>query len=324
MLKFLRKVFLFVCCVNLGLSACMKENADCPDPEPAPEPEIPAVSLRFRYDRNKYQTDRLRQEIRHLDLYVFDSNEALYLTREIPVSELDEDNCLSLDLPSGTYTAIVWGNTDSEDYQIEYTTYLSELAVALNHASDGLVDWQTEHLFHGMVVFGYDEESVTRADVDMRKKTNQVNVVIQGLEPEEGQEASDLVSVMMHGSNGRYAYDSSLPGSIYLTYLPEYTLTTDTDAESLSAANFIVQHIAEEGDMMLTPIQPGYESPLIHTSVAALIRENYEGSDFTEYLDTEDEFTIRITVKKAEGGHYILMSIRINNWDPIIYDNAGI
>ncbi|MCC8187880.1 MAG: FimB/Mfa2 family fimbrial subunit [Bacteroides sp.] len=278
----------------------MKEHADCPDPEPIPEPETPAVILRFRYDRNKYQTDRLRQEIRHLDLYVFDGNEALYLTRAIPVSELDENNSFSLELPSGTYTAIAWGNTDSEDYQIEQATHLSELAVALNHAPDGRVDWQTEHLFHGMVVFGYDAESVTRAEVDMRKKTNQVNVVIQGLETEAGQEAWDLVSVMMHGTNGCYAYDSSLTGSIHLTYLPEFTLTTDTDTGQWPAANFIVQHIAEEGDLMLTSIQPGYESPLIHTSVPALIKENYGGPDFKEYLDTEDEFTIRITVKKQK------------------------
>ncbi|MCC8019811.1 MAG: FimB/Mfa2 family fimbrial subunit [Rikenellaceae bacterium] len=315
----LNKIVAFTCAVSLLLHSCIRDDGDCPDPVP----EEPVVVLRLYYMHNMEQVDRFGEEVAHTSLYIFDGDEQLHSVTELPTAQLEDGNTVALGLPAGGYTVVAWGNTHTDDYEVTCEGTLREMTTSMASDADGTVPVHPGHMFHALAQFDHDGVTTTYADVPMVKNTNRVDVLIYGLEPDPQQDPGDIVTVSIQGTNGVYGYDRSLPGSDPLKYKPEYGYIDD-DGEQVPAASFVVQRIVEDGDLMLSSVQPGYLEPMINKSLPELIKENYTGSDFADYLDREDHFTVRIAMEKMKDGSYVVVSIQINNWAPIIYDNISV
>lgn len=308
-----------LCTVPLLLLSCMRDEGECP----VTQPGDPVVVLRMVYTHNMEQEERFAREVSHTSLYLFDGDERLYDVMELPTAGLDEGNTVTLELPAGDYTAVAWGDAHTDPYEVACGGTLRDMTVAMACEPDGTVSSHPGHMFHAMARFGHDGVNATYADLPMVKNTNRVDILVYGLEPEPQQAPGELLTVSIEGTNGLYAYDRSLPGSQMLKYLPVYGFM-EYDGEEVPAASFVAQRIVEDGDLMLSSVQTGYDEPFIHESLPQLIKENYTGSDFADYLDREDHFTVKISVEKNRDGRYVVVSIQINDWAPIINDNVSV
>lgn len=127
------------------------------------------------------------RDLKHFDLFVFDSNDLYVGTWSDDDIEFSPDYFMTLSLNNGAYTFVTWCNARSGYYYkpgfIKGRTTLSEATIALVH-NGGIVDTSP-----GLLLFGnYLQARVIRARnqsfvVPLQRVTYDINVTTEGLPP---------------------------------------------------------------------------------------------------------------------------------------------
>jgi hypothetical protein len=201
-------------------------------------------AVAFQYTLHTGKTDRFYNDVKKINLYVFDEYNLVYTTTT-EMSPYEANFNIPLDLPMGNYHIIAWGNVLEDqpflitpDEFVKGETTLEEARLVLQREADNLSQSELEKLFYGEI----DAEIplyVDRTDtIPLMNNTNNVRVVLHWdhsgvVNPTEDRVDYDEVIVRLRGSNARYNFRNGFePNTV--VYAP---YRTDTTAAILAEDN---------------------------------------------------------------------------------------
>ena len=213
-----------LCLVLFGQSCIHGDLDDCPP--------MVNYAVAFTYTNHVWNNDRFYDDVKKINLYVFDDDN-LFLTTTTELSPYETNFNIPLDLPMGKYHILAWCNVlDTEPFEITPSTFvkgqttLNETKLTLQKTNGDLNDSNLEKLFFGEM----DVEVplyVSRIDtIPLTNDTKNIRVVLHWNyeNPEEGIDYSDIV-VRLIGTNAKYTFhnDNERVDVLYAPYGTSYS-----------------------------------------------------------------------------------------------------
>ncbi|MCD8031220.1 MAG: FimB/Mfa2 family fimbrial subunit [Bacteroides sp.] len=310
----LRSQWISCILVCFFLSNCISENyEDC-------EPTGSALdfSLQFIYDYNEQRVDLFEKEVEYIDIYLFNEERKFIQRSGIYVSELT-DNMLAMDLPEGTYTAVIWGNTHAPQFYLpddQDLESISELYLSLN-AEDDVVNSELPTLFHGKETFTIeDKEGKQICPVHLSRNTKIVRFVFSGMQYPIYTLGEINQQVVLAGTNGEYSYDNQTEDSERtILYMPVSETPSNRNYDLL--VTFHTLQIRENTPLLVRLWDTRTElQPILEEDLLPHLLKNTEPEDVSEYLKYTHEFTLELELEEIEGG-YVVTRIEPINWSEI-------
>ena len=280
------------------------------------------IEILCTFTRNEYATDRFRDEVKHLDLFVYDEAGSLVETSHVPVSEMKKKKKgmvakQSLNLQQGTYTVVGWANVEQGCHSFTSTEKLPDAQVGTEYtAKDGLnvVEKTLPALFWAQASLEVPLRRIASCHLDMKKNAHDIHIQIEG---------PGNYDMTVSASNGFYHFDDtpSDDGSpVVISYFPEFPdqplsslpeghAQGVTKADPVGCHNTIrTQSLYFGDDSRLTISDGDTGSVLIDTSLTELL-----GKDPS--IATDEDI--------ARRGHYDLkfkvedeiILVQVNDWE---------
>lgn len=312
---------LFVLALML-IQSCVHGNLDeCP-------PSI-RYAMSFEYTNNTDGIDRFYEDVKKVNLFIFDKNGKFISTKEV-VGPFEQNFNIPLDLPQGSYKIITWGNALEGDHTIiptnfvEGVTTIDQARIELNLAADRMSDDELEKLFYG-------EKNVTIAPftskvdtISLDNNTNKVRIVLYDI----GAIAPGIISMRIVGNNADYDFHNNPIGNV--TYLPYETfndgqiLDTDTwftklkdlptSANVAQVADFSMLRLMENQNFKLEITLDNGTKELIYVDdIIRLLKEAGKKNSISidqAYLDKQDIYEIILPWPTTTGTMHLI----INGW----------
>ena len=238
------KLFILpILCLMFFVQSCVHGSLDdCPP--------MVRYAVAFEYTNHTGRADRFYDDVKKINLYVFDENNLVYITTT-DLSPYEANFNVPLDLPMGNYHIIAWGNVlDSEPFLvttdggvnefIKGETTLEEARLILQRDADNLSQTELEKLFYGEL----DVEVpmyISRVDtMPLMNNTNHVRVVLHWDHTGAVKTAEEIVNydeviVRITGNNAVSNFDNSFASNkvVYAPYAIDRTgVILDTDKKS--------------------------------------------------------------------------------------------
>ena len=222
------KIFLAaLCCFLIFTQSCIHGDLDdCPP--------MVNYAVAFKYTHNAWETDRVYDDVKKINLYVFDEDNLVYTTAT-KLSPNETHFTISLDLPMGNYHILAWGNVFEDPTISPFTispsifdkgiTKLSDASLSLQRDANNHSHQEMEKLLFGDI----DIEIplyVSRTDtIPLVNDTKNVRVVIHWDHSGELRTTQDIIDyeeVFVHidASNAVYNFDNLFTGINNVVYDP--------------------------------------------------------------------------------------------------------
>ncbi len=231
-------IFPIFCLIFFILQSCVHGDLDdCP-------PMVRyAVAFQYTNTNRTKALDRFYDDVKKINLYVFDENNLIYTTTT-KISPYESNFNIPLDLPMGKYHIIAWGNVlddanftiTPEDFVIGQTS-LDDVRLTLNRIANQFSTTasaeELDKLFYGEI----DTEIplyISRIDtIGLINNTNNVRIVLHWDHSGELKETDekidyDEVRVRLNGSNAIYGFGNNLVGTDNVVYMPWSYYYTDS------------------------------------------------------------------------------------------------
>ena len=182
-------------------------------------------SVAFKYTHHMYGGDRFYDDVKIINLFVFDENNLFY-TKMAEISPYERNYNIPLDLPMGKYHIIAWGNVFNngflsftplfENFQKGVTT-LQQARFALQRDVNNVSSYDLEKIFYGETIVEIPS-TVNRIDtISLKNNTKNIRVVLHwdhtGAPPLlYGQSYADFyneIDVNLLGHNAVYYFDDT-------------------------------------------------------------------------------------------------------------------
>lgn len=199
-------------------------------------PPMVRYAVAFKYTDHTENGDRFYDDVKKINLYVFDENNLVYTTTT-ELSPYDDNFNIPLDLPMGNYTIVAWGNVlDNEPFLITPNSFvagettLNEARLTLQNTANGLNNTQLEKLFFGEIKAEIPLYYSRIDTLSLINDTKRIRVAIHwdfskvNLEDRVDME---FVKVHLDGVNAKYKFDNNIV-STSVTYEPYAVLTSDS------------------------------------------------------------------------------------------------
>ena len=221
-------MFLLQSCVHGDLDDC---------------PPMVSYAVAFQYTDHTGREDRFYDDVKKIDLYVFDKNNLVYTTTT-KLGLYDENFNIPLDLPMGNYNIIAWGNAlDNQPFSItpdnfvKGETTFDEARLRLQKTAGELNDTELEKLFFGELRNVEIPLYVSRIDtVSLMNNTERIRIVLHWdfTKAAGGQGFNhDSISVRLNGTNSLYRFDNERVAA-NVKYAPFKKYFTDNLVDSIN------------------------------------------------------------------------------------------
>lgn len=296
--------------VLLFLHGCMKEDySNC------------GIYLRFKYTNNPEEVDKFVEEIKVINIFVFDENKQ-YVGGWTHNSALGNEIRLPLD--QGTYTFVAWANL-SEHFQ--YTelkvgsTTFDEAILSLTRDAEQTVAVHPQPIYHSIAGNVYVKAmGIQKQEMDFMHDVNHVSVTIDGLpipnKPATGRALQSApgsrFALMVTANNADLKFDNSPKvNAPFVNYTPAYRQT-----EKLLSGEFTLMrlHAGDNSRLKLFhQADNGVWSTLYDESLTDLIMKN-PNIDF----DRLSTFDIKLKLDYT----YSVIGINVNGWEITVNDDG--
>ena len=228
-----------VLCLFLMQSCVHGDLDDCPP--------MVRYAVAFKYTNHIEKEDRFYDDVKKINLYVFDSEKFIYKTDTV-LSPYEENFNIPLDLPMGKYYIIAWGNVLNDqpyfiDQFVKGVTTLNEAKLTLQRKADNLSDLELGKLFYGEIETEIPLY-VSRIDtISLINDTKHVRVVLywdntEALEQDATTIDYNDVTVRLSGNNAVYDFDNKFLTNT-VTYSPFATDLTGAILDNDRKANWL-------------------------------------------------------------------------------------
>ena len=223
-----------ILCLMLFVQSCVHGDLDdCPP--------MVSFAVAFEYTSHTERGDRFYDDVKRINIYVFDKDNLVYTT-ETALSPYDENFNIPLDLPMGNYHIVAWGNLlEDQPFSITPTdfvmgeTTLDEARLILQKTAGEFNDTELEKLFYGEL----DVEIplyFSRIDtVPLMNNTERVRIVLHWdhskLTEEEIADHENVV-VRLKGSNSVYNFSNERDASTVI-YAPFERHMSEAEVKSV-------------------------------------------------------------------------------------------
>ena len=217
--KFL--MLLMICSLFLAQSCIHGDLDDCPP--------MVSYSVAFEYTNHTGTKDRFYDDVKKIDLYVFDENGLVY-TIETAISPFDMNFTIPLEnIPMGNYDIIAWGNImEKGDFdfpkKIDKGMSFDETRLYLQREANNLSDEALDKLFFGILRDVEIPLYVSRTDtMPLINNTNNVRVVLHWDQTGEAEDVNgiidyDSVKVALSASNAEYGFNNNFTSANNVIY----------------------------------------------------------------------------------------------------------
>ena len=247
----MKKIFLFLSIllflgVTNGCISDKKAFEEIFNPDPDPDPNLddyPPIryAVAFKYTNHIGKENRFHNDVKKINLYVFDKNNLVYHTTT-ELSPYEKNFNIPLDLPVGKYHIVAWGNVWYDQFSVtpnsfvKGVTTLAEARLILEKTSrNNLNDTELEKLFYGElpnVEIPHSANFInpsSRIDtISLVNNTEHIRVVLHWDDTKypSGIDPSNVV-VHLKGSNAAYRFNNERVAADviyapYKTYLSDY------------------------------------------------------------------------------------------------------
>lgn len=224
------KLFILsVICLMFFAQSCVHGDLDdCPP--------MVRYAVAFQYTNHTGRADRFYDDVKKINLYVFDENNLIYTTTT-ELSPYESNFNIPLDLPMGNYHIIAWGNVlDSEPFSItpndfvKGETTLDEARLILQKTAGEMNNTELEKLFFGEMKAEIPLYISKIDTISLTNNTNNVRIVLHWDQSKlSSDEVADLtrVVVRLNGTNARYKFDNSRD-AMAVNYAPFASYMSDS------------------------------------------------------------------------------------------------
>ena len=221
-----KKMFLLfvLCLIAFAQSSCIHGDLDdCPP--------MVQYAVAFEYTHHMYSGDRFYDDVKKINLYVFDDDNLVYTTTT-ELSPFESNFTVPLDLPMGKYNIITWGNVlDNSPVSItpanfqKGVTTLQEARLTLQRDINNNSSHELEKIFFGDTIVEIPLY-VSRVDtVPLINDTHNIRVVLHwdhtdAVPLSYGQYIDyHEIDVTLHGHNAVYFFND-MPAPNDVNYHP--------------------------------------------------------------------------------------------------------
>ena len=196
---------------------CIGDNLNGCDFGPFP------VSLSFTHTLNESSRDLFTREVHHLDVYLYDNDGNFYKELNICCDTLRSGNCLDMVLPQGSYTAVIWGNANTSEYQCrDYTSHHENMRLDFVAGASSGMELTSDSLFHGIYPLRVGDSYREHHYLDLMKNTHDIRVLLKVINASSVVGVHDF-AVEVKGTNGSHRHDNS-PCDVEMSSVPRYAL----------------------------------------------------------------------------------------------------
>jgi len=229
-------LILSMLCLMVIFQSCVHGDLDdCPP--------MVRYAVAFEYTDHTGREDRFYDDVKKINLYVFDENNLVYTTTT-ELSPYDENFNIPLDLPMGVYHIIAWGNVlDNQPFSItpnEFVkgkTTLNEARLILEKTAGELNNTELEKLFFGELSNVEIPLYTSRIDtVSLMNNTERVRIVLNWDFSKLGADAQYInhnnILVRLEGSNSVFRFDNNRVPTV-VKYAPYIKYLSDPLVDSI-------------------------------------------------------------------------------------------
>jgi hypothetical protein len=233
---------------------------------------------------------------------------------------------MDLPLMSGTYSVVVWGNSDT-DYKVSPvvrgSTDIAEATLSIKSKSENSSVNISTPLFYGSlpnVTIQADTRRSRIYTIDLTKNTKKIDVFVRGLPLENNDVVTftEKYDIFIHSKSDSLKFaDNKIASSTSLNYMPESHFEPDTVGENLVwVSEFVLMRELDDASTGSEIIITQRDDP--NGSAHYILKEPLtpmllQGLGAGEDFETKDHFTIEITFE--EGDSEFKATIRINGYD---------
>lgn len=270
--------------------------------------ELPeGLFLRFSYTHNSTNTNLFTQQVKTLDLHVYNEKKDFVKTICISKGSLTKDNVYQIpDLLLGNYTIAVWGNIHSDYYDYDISPKLDNMKMKLVTNEKGDVKTSPDGMFHAVIQTKVNA-SKTEQFISLIKNTNNIQIIIEDESLVGNARQVNPYTVSISGSNGNYDYKNNIVGDKRVNYIPEYNISNNT-----FRADVTVMRLMKDDDMTLV-IKDSQANILHNELLTARLMEDPKINN-NDDLNRYDNYTLRYKAENKDGTH-VLVLVGINDWD---------
>jgi hypothetical protein len=324
------KSLFFIVTSLLFIASCDSIREDLPRCE---------LWLEFTFDYNMEYADAFNPQVKTVDVFVFDSDDKLILSKRAEVTALIGGNRMPLtdELDFGTYKVLTVGNlsdsfrvSGNEDGELtsRATTY-QQVTLALKRESD-IVDFEFSHLYFGAIVDvdhlpSNIDHKVHR--VDMIRNTNRFTVALMGYEGQEALERQYAFEIQSP-ENAIYSWENEPTGQGPITYASHYSGPSEITEVLMSARINTMRLFSRTGwnyRFIIRDADTGaeiWDYDLMKLLSIARPEYRHDGTvlPFQEYLDRQSEWSLMFTVVEKSGGGFLQIGLLVGPWIYWLHD----
>ena len=206
-------------------------------------------SVTFKYTHHPGDNDRFFDDVKKINLYVFDQNNILYTTMT-ELSPYDRNFKIPLELQVGTYHIIAWGNVlDSQPFTItpaqliKGVTTFAEARLILEKTFGELNDSELEKLFWGEITTEIPLNISKMDTISLVNNTKRIRVVLhwdyKNL-PQQIRIDHQNVVVRIRGTNAKYRFhnDREVQEVTYAPFHAPYNIQETDSILQLNVADW--------------------------------------------------------------------------------------
>lgn len=208
------------CLLLIGQSCVHGELDDCPP--------MVNYAVAFTYTNHTGNRDRFYDDVKKINLYVFDSEKYIYTTTAA-VSPYEKNFNIPLDLPMGNYHIIAWCNAlSTEPFEITPATFvkgettLQQARLTLQKTAGALNNSPLEKLFFGEIQAEIPLYASRIDTIPLTNDTKHVRVTLHWHYkdiPLSDRINHDNMEVRLSGVNAKYKFDNG-NDPLGVTYAP--------------------------------------------------------------------------------------------------------
>jgi len=254
--------------------------------------------LTFEYTKNKQGIDLFSNQVKALDVYVFDKDGKYVKHYSDTGVHLSTSNyAIPIDIPNGEYTFVVWGDVEGV-YNISDINAERQLQTSLSSFNNSRLSLKADQEYPEDLFFGIAKQVTINSDkstnthIQLTKNTNTLHITVNGVQNISNSSSDYNFDIICYLANGELKFDNSisLPERLF-QYIP---VKRDENEDTLAFKIRTIRLLTDmKSQLILYNKTTGEE--IFNEDIIKLLLLSPDINN-NDDLDANDEYNIKLSV----------------------------